>query len=138
MNETLVALMDGVKRWRKLEMETYWVRLGYLGGDLNRVGEHEVTRAEGQLWHSKDGGDWVQIMKGSPNWLFSIEGTFVWAHDIITKLLPTAGAGPEALQLRCDEDFGYVAYLRLQLAQRDKDNLTLEVKDFGVGKHPEL
>jgi hypothetical protein len=138
MSDHHVTLMDGVKRWRTLAVTNYWIRVGYMGGDLNRVGEHELTHADGQLWHAKDGGDWIEVTKGSSRWLFGVEGTFLWANDILSKLLPGTGAGTEALELRCNEDFGYVEYMRLQLAQRDKENLTLEVKDFGLGKHPEL
>ena len=138
MSDPLATLMEGVNRWRQLGARDYWVHVGYLGGDLDKVGEHEVTHTEGKLWHSKDGGDWLEVAKGSSKWLFSVEGTFVWAKDIITKLLPKAEAGPEALELRCNEDFGYVEIMRLKLAKRDADNMTLEVKGFGPGKHPEL
>ena len=80
----------------------------------------------------------VTVISTSMGLLFSVEGTFVWAKDLITKVLPKAEAGPEVLELRYDDDFGYVKYMRLELGKRDRENLTIEVKGFGLGKHPEL
>jgi hypothetical protein len=138
MSEHLATLVEGVGRWRQLSVTDYWIRVGFLGGDLEKVGEHEVTHAEDKLWHSKDGGDWVEVKQGSYRWLFGVEGAFVWTKDLITKVLPKAEAGADTIELRINEDFGYIEYLRLQLAKRDAENLTFEVKGFGLGKHPEL
>ena len=138
MSDHLEALSTHVEQWRQLSVQDYWVRLSYIGGDINLVGEHEVTRAEDKLWHSKDAGDWNELAKGSFKWLFSIEGTFVWTKDIITKLLPRAETGQDALELRFNDDFGYVEFMRLKMAKRDTDNVTVEVNAFGLGPHPEL
>ena len=138
MSDALPTLLAGVNRWRQLGVADYWIRVGYMGSDLNRVGEHELTVSSGSLWHAKDGGDWTEVTKGSSIWLFGIEGTFVWSQNIITVVLPETGGSSEALSLRCNEDFGYVEYLRLQLPERNRENLTFELKDFGLGKHPDL
>ena len=138
MSEHLDRLLEGISRWRQLGVGDSWVHLGYLGVELALVGVHEVTHADGRLWHAKDGGDWVEVTKGSSRWLLSVEGMFVWAKDIITKVLPKADGGAEVLELRCNDDFGYVEYLRLELGHRDRENMTVEVKGFGPGKHPEL
>lgn len=138
MSEPLAELLEGIERWRQLDVDDYWIRLSYMGGDLNKVGEHEVTREAGKFWHSKDGGDWRELMKGSLSWLFSVEGLFVWTKDIITKLLPQLEGGTEGLVFEINDDFGYVESLNLKLAKRDTDNMTIEIKGFGLGKHPEL
>ena len=138
MSEHLDKLLESASRWRHIGVDDYWIHLGYMGADIALVGEHEVTHAEERLWHAKDGGDWVEVTKGSNRWLFSVEGMFVWAKDLITKVLPKADADAELLELRYDDDFGYVKYMRLELGKRDRENLTVEVKGFGLGKHPEL
>lgn len=136
MSKHKKTLVEGANRWRQLQVTDYWLHLSYIGGDLNRVGEHEVTRAEGKLWHSKDGGDWLEVKTGAFYWLFSIEGLLVWARDIITKVLPAAG--DEVLEMTVNEDFGYVEYIKLDMAKRDGDNMTIEVKEFGLGAHPDF
>jgi hypothetical protein len=137
MADTLNRLMDGVRKWRERGPKDYWIHVGYLGDDLTRVGEHELTRVESELWHSKDGGNWRELLKGSTFWLFSVEGTFVWARDVLTKLLPARGADESSVELHINPEYGYVEYMRVQLAPRDQDNFTFEVKGFGEGAHPE-
>jgi hypothetical protein len=137
MANDLDRLMAGVRKWRGSSVGDYWIHVGYLGDDLPRVGEHELTRVEGELWHSKDGGNWQELLQGSIFWLFSVEGTFVWARDVLTKLLPKRDADDKCVELHINPEHGYVEYMRIQLAQRDQDNFTLEVKGFGEGAHPE-
>lgn len=137
MNELLSQLLAGAARWREKEIEDYWLHAAYMGADLDRFGEHDVTQVEDELWHSKDGGAWKTLSNGSIYWIFSVPGTFVWVRDMLTKVLPQQNAGAEAVELRINEEHGYVEYLKVTVAKRASDNFTLETQDFGLGEHPE-
>ena len=74
MNEQLQQLVDGVRTWREHNISDYWLRVSYLGGELNRFGDHELTYTNGKLYHSWR-GEWREIKKGSDFWLFSVPGS---------------------------------------------------------------
>jgi hypothetical protein len=136
MNELLSQLLAGAASWRGKGIDEYWLHVAYVGGDLDRFGEHDLTLVEDELWHSKDGGKWKTLSNGSIYWVFSVPGTFVWVRDMLTKVLPEQGAGPDSVTLRMNDEHGYVEYLKVQVAKRAADNFTLEIQDFGLGEHP--
>jgi len=137
MDELLSVLVEGINRWRQKGVSSYWVRVGYLGGELNRFGDHELTFVDGQLWHLWHGG-WRKIDDGKDYWLFSIPGGFAWARDIVTKVLPSTDAPQDALTIETDKDYGYVRRLQFEAGHRDASNFTFEVKKFSEGPHPEF
>ena len=136
MNEHLSKLLAGADRWRAKGIGDHWLHAAYMGADLDRFGEHDLAQVKNELWHSKDGGPWRVLSKGSIYWVFSVPGAFVWARDMLTKALPQQGAGPDSVTLRINEEYGYIEYLKVQVAKRAADNFTLEVQSFGPGDHP--
>ena len=137
MDEQLAALIEGINRWRQKHVLGYWVRVGYLGAELNRFGDHELTFVDGQLWHLWH-GKWRKIDEGKDFWLFSIPGGFAWARDMITKIVPETDLPSDALRLELDDDYGYVKMLQFEAGHRDASNFTFEVKTFFEGPHPEF
>src|SRR5438309_2197729 len=117
MNEQLQALIDGIRTWREHNIQDYWLRVSYLGGELNRFGDHELTFTKGKLYHSWHGG-WREIEKGSDFWLFSVPGTFAWARDLMMKVAPDTDAGDEAVDVIIDDEYGYVRRLQLEVGHR--------------------
>ena len=127
-------LMEHINRWRSKNVEDYWVKISYLGSELNRFGDHDLTFVEGKLWHFwRD--DWREIKTGSDFWLFSVPGGFAWARDIITKVLPDRAEAADALRVEYDDEYGYVKLLQFEAGHRDPTNFTFEVKRFGEGPH---
>jgi hypothetical protein len=137
MERHLQELAAGIERWRAKGIGDYWIRVDYIGSALNRMGIHTLTYAQGQLWHQWH-EDWREIKNGADFWLFSVPGAFAWARDMLTKVLPAAGVGDEAIDLRFNQEYGYVEYMRVTAARRDASNFTFEVKEFGVGVHPDF
>jgi hypothetical protein len=137
MDQQLQSLAESVNRWRSQDIQDYWVHVDYIGAALNRMGNHTLTFTGGQLWHRWH-DDWREIETGSDFWLFSVPGAFAWARDMLAKVLPAAEAGGDAVELRFNDEYGYVEYLRVKAARRDAANFTFEVKGFGVGPHPDF
>ncbi len=137
MDEYIKKLVEGINLWRSKEIEEYWIQAEYLGGDINRVGDHTFTVADGKLHHLWK-GKWREIETGKDYWLFSVPGTFAWARDMLTKILPEAEAGPEAITLRFNDEYGYVEHMDVKVAKRDATNVSYEVKVFGEGRHPDF
>lgn len=137
MDQHLQALADAVNRWRSKNIESYWWQIDYIGASLNRMGQQTLTFAQGKLWHQWH-GEWREIKSGSDFWLYSVPGSFAWARDMLTKVLPDSDAGPEGIDLRFNSEHGYIEYMRVKAAKRDASNFTFEVKAFGVGPHPEF
>jgi hypothetical protein len=137
MADHLEALAAGIQRWRARGIEDYWVRVSYLGGELNRFGDHELTSTGGNLWHLWR-GEWREITMGSDFWLFSVPGAFAWARDMITKVIPATDTDQDMLTLRLNGDYGYVEYLQYEAGHRDAANFTFEVQRFEEGVHPEF
>lgn len=137
MDEKLQALVEGINRWRAHNITDYWVHVSYLGSELHRFGEHDLTFTQGKLWHLR-AGEWHPLKKGSDFWLFSVPGAFAWTRDVLTKIAPQAGADPDAVTLRLNDEYGYVEYLRLEMGHRAGANFTFEVTRFGTGPHPDF
>ncbi len=137
MADHLTNLVEGIQRWRWHGIEDYWVRVSYLGGELNRFGDHELAFVGGKLWHLWH-GEWREIKAGSDFWLFSVPGAFAWARDMITKVVPTSGVSEDVLSLRLNEEYGYVELLQYEAGHRDAANFTFEVKRFAEGMHPDF
>ncbi len=137
MDERTQELIAAVERWRGQGLVEYWLRVSYLGGELNRFGDHELTFAEGVLWHRWH-GDWREIRPGSDFWLFSVPGALAWARDLLIKVLPDSGAPAEALRVRFNPEYGYVEHLQFEAGHRDATNFTFEVKRFEPSRHPEF
>ena len=135
MDEYLKALVEGINRWRSHDIQDYWMRVEYIGAELNRMGDHALTFTGGKLWHQRH-GEWRKVETGKDYWLFSVPGGFAWARDLLTKVLPAAESDPDAIELRFNDEYGYVEHLNVKVASRDAANFTLEVKGFGVGVHP--
>jgi hypothetical protein len=134
MNERLEELKTAIQCWRNHNIEDYWLSVGYLGAAVNRFGDHDLTCIQGRLWHLWN-GQWREVQTGSDYWLFSVPGSFAWVRDMIEHVLPEAGEG-HMLDVRYNEEYGYVEYLRVKAARRDAHNFTYEVRRFGTGAHP--
>ncbi len=137
MEGLVQALIEGIERWRLHNVDDYWIRVDYMGAELNRLGDHVLTYVHGKLWHHWHGA-WREVEKGSDFWLFSVPGGFAWARDVLTKIIPATEVGDEAIELRFNDEYGYVEYMRVKVAKRDAHNFTLEIKGFGVGPHAEF
>ncbi len=135
MDEHMNTLVDGINRWRERGVGDYWISVSYVGSAVNRFGDHDLTFVDGTFYHLWD-GDWREIKRGSDFWLFSVPGAFAWARDLLTKA--AAGAPPEAVELRLDDQYGYVRHLRINVARRDALNFTFDVRRFGEGAHPDF
>jgi hypothetical protein len=133
----LEMLVEGINRWRASNVTEYWVSVSYMGGELHRFGDHDLTFAQGKLWHHR-GGEWRVIEKGSDFWLFSVPGAFAWARDILTKVLPEVGATPDMCTVRCHPEYGYIELLQVEVGHRAEVNFTFQVTHFGVGPHPDF
>jgi len=107
------------------------MNVGYMGAAINRLGDHDLTMVNGQLYHLWN-DTWRKIETGSDYWLFSVPGAFAWARDMI-KLL---GDDDPRLEMACNEAYGYVEFLRVKEGHRDQHNFTFEVRRFGRGAHP--
>lgn len=137
IDERLAELMSNVNRWRQSGITEYWLRVSYLGAELNRFGDHELTFAKGKLWHYWH-GDWREIVAGSDFWLFSVPGGFAWARDMLTKVLPERNEPSDVLRLSFDDQFGFLKILQFEAGHRDASNFTFEVKRFEAGPHPDF
>jgi hypothetical protein len=135
MSELMQELVEGIRKWREQDVEDYWLRVSYLGGELNRFGDHEMTYKGGTLYHLWH-GKWREIKQGSDFWLFSVPGGFAWARDLLTKVAPKTEVGEDALDIVIDDDYGFVKRLDFQVGHRDPENFTFEVTRFGTGVHP--
>jgi hypothetical protein len=135
MDDLMQQLVDGIRKWRNHNVDDYWVRVSYLGGELNRFGDHELTLVNGKLYHHWQ-DSWREIKTGSDFWLFSVPGTFAWARDMMTKVAPGTDVGLDAVDLVIDEEYGYVQRLQFEVGQRDTQNFTFEVKRFSAEPHP--
>ena len=136
MENLLWQLAEHVEHWRRLKVGDYWLHSRYLGSALHHLGEQDLTYTQDKLWHLRN-NEWHALEKGSDFWLMSVPGTFVWARDLLTKVLPEMGADADAVEVRYNADFGFVEYLRVNVASRDAANFTYEVTSFGVGVHAE-
>lgn len=127
-------LVSAIQLWLAKHVDDYWVEVDYIGSALNRMGLHVLTYVGGKLWHQWH-GEWREIRVGSDFWLFSVPGSFALARE----MLQAAGdTDPSPVQLHLNEDYGYVDMLRVKMPQRDAANFTFEVKQFGVGAHPDF
>jgi hypothetical protein len=135
MDDLMQQLVEGIRTWRNHNISDYWVRVSYLGGELNRFGDHELTQVDGKLYHHWQ-DKWREIKQGSDFWLFTVPGSFAWARDMITKVAPGTDVGLDAVDLVMDEEYGYVQRLQFEAGQRDSENFTFEVKRFGAEAHP--
>lgn len=131
-------LIANVDKWRTSGISDYWLRVGYIGSELNRFGDHVLSYSDGTLYHQWD-SDWREIETGSDFWLFSVPGSFAWARDMLVKVVPTdQRVREDTVQLQFDDQYGYVKLLRVSVGERATSNFTFEVKGFGAGKHPDL
>ncbi len=131
-------LTTNVEKWRISDISDYWLRVGYIGSELNRFGDHVLSMSGGTLYHQWD-GNWRTIERGSDFWLFSVPGSFAWARDMLLKVVPTdRRVHEDTVQIQFDSTYGYVKLLRVSIGERAVSNFTFEVKGFGVGKHPAL
>jgi hypothetical protein len=133
----LQVLVEGINRWRVSNITDYWVHVSYMGGELHRFGDHNLTFTESKLWHLR-GGEWRVVEKGSDFWLFSVPGAFAWARDTLTKILPGIDANPDMCTVRCHPEYGYVELLQVEVGHRAEANFTFQVTRFGVGEHPDF
>jgi hypothetical protein len=133
----LTALSDSITRWRSSNVDDYWVRVDYIGSALNRMGNHVLTQSQGSLWHQWH-GEWRRIEPGSDFWLFSVPGAFAWTREMLTAIGDAQASDPAPVQLRFSGDYGFVELLRVKMPERDAVNFTFEVKEFGVGVHPDF
>jgi len=51
MDDLTQDLVEGIRTWREHNITDYWIRVSYLGGELNRFGDHELTQTKGKLYH---------------------------------------------------------------------------------------
>jgi hypothetical protein len=137
MKGNLQELVAAIERWRSHNIQDYWLHIAYIGAELNRFGDHDLTFTQGRLWHLWE-GEWREIKPGSDYWLFSVPGAFAWARDMLTKVLPASGMDEDAIELRFDPEYGYVEFMRVKVAKRDEHNFTFEVRAFGEGPHPDF
>lgn len=135
MQEKLELLLQHVDLWRSRNVVDYWLRASYLGGELNRMGDHVLSYASGRLYQEAS-PMWVEIEKGKDFWLFSVPGTFAWARDMIVKVAPADPSVTDAsIIIEFDEEFGFVRLLKVAVGKRASANFTYEVRAFGVGVH---
>jgi hypothetical protein len=137
MEEHLNALKEGIRRWRECQVGDYWLSASYIGAAVNRFGDHDLTVVDGRLYHLWHGA-WREIAQRSDFWLFAVPVTFAWARDLLTKELPAAGAGADAIELRFDADYGLIRLMRVHFPARDAHNFTYEVRHFAKGPHPDF
>lgn len=137
LDERLAELVENINRWRQAAIGEYWLRVSYLGGELNRFGDHELTFAKGKLWH-RWRGEWREIEQGSDFWLFSVPGAFAWARDMLTKVLPQRHESSDALTMIFNDDTGHLELLQFEAGHRDASNFTFEIKRFEAGAHPDF
>lgn len=137
MDERMRALGEAIRRWRAQDVADYWFDVAYIGSAVNRFGDHAVTVVDGEAWHLTEDG-WRRLDVGSDFWLFTVPGTFAWARDIISKVLPGHPDTAEALEIEYDDEAGYIRYMRFNAHRRDQHNFTFEVRRFGQGAHPEF
>lgn len=135
MTHSIGELTQAIEKWRAKQVNSYWLRVDYIGSALNRLGNHTLTYADGTLWHLWH-DDWREIPTGADFWLFSVPGAFAWSRDTISEAA-SVGA-PDSVQIRFNESYGYLEFLRVKMPERDASNFTFEVKDFGEGTHPEF
>jgi hypothetical protein len=57
---------------------------------------------------------------------------------MLTKVLPASEASNDAIELRFDDEYGIVRFMRVRVAKRDQHNFTFEVRRFGVGPFPDF
>lgn len=133
MSSELQGLLDHIGKWRDAGISDYWVRVDYIGSALHRMGDHILTQVDGALWHRWH-DDWREIATGSDYWLFSVPGAFAWTREMLNAV----GDDASPVQLEFDDRYGYVRKLRVKMPERDAANFTFEVKDFGVGAHPDF
>lgn len=134
VDDRMAELVRNINLWREWEATEYWVKVSYLGGELNRFGDHELTFVDDKLWHLWH-GEWREIKRGSDFWLLSVVGAFAWARDMITKVLPQRNEPSDVLRIVYDDEYGYVKLLQFEAAHRDASNFTFEVKRFELGPH---
>lgn len=132
------GLTENIGKWRASNVSDYWLRVGYIGSELNRFGDHVLSYSGRKLYHQWE-HDWRVIEPGSDFWLFSVPGSFAWARDMLIKVVPAdQRVSEDSIQLQFDEQYGYVKLLRVSVGERAVSNFTFEVKRFSVGKHPDL
>ncbi|MGF1504880.1 MAG: hypothetical protein GYB64_09120 [Chloroflexi bacterium] len=131
MEEHLQNLIDGINRWRAQGISDYWLNFSYMGPVLHHFGDHTITVVGDKAFHAWD-DDWRVLAHGGDFWLFTVPGTFAWTRDILMKV----AQDPSAVTVRFDPQYGIVRGLSVKVAKRDEHNFTLDVRDFGVGKHP--
>lgn len=135
MDEKLKQLADNVARWRDKGVDEYWVHVGYMGPELHRFGDHDLTFTSGKLYRRWE-GKWRIVETGKDFWLFSVPGSFAWARDMLKSVMDQDDIPDDALIIEYDEDYGYVRLLKVAMGQRDGANFTFELKRFGAGTNP--
>lgn len=134
----LKELVENIERWRMQAVGAYHLRVGYMGNELNRVGDHEFCYTRGKLYHRWEGA-WREIETGKDFWLFSVIGTFAWARDILTKIVPQeTDVAEEDVSISYDANYGYIRQIKVAVGHRASANFLLEVKRFTEGEHPEF
>jgi len=133
MSSSLDTLAASLQVWRSKNVNEYWLRVDYIGSALHRMGDHTLTYANGKLWHYWH-DRWREVRPGSDFWLFSVAGSFAWARDMIHEVGNVEGA----LQLKMNQDYGYVEMIRVKMPERDAVNFTFELKSFEAMIHPEF
>nr|MBN1229097.1 hypothetical protein [Anaerolineae bacterium] len=133
MEASIEALSEAIIKWRGKDVKDYWVSVAYMGAAVNRFGDHTISCIDGKLHHLWM-GDWRELKTGSDFWLFSVPGALAWARDMLRKVEP----GDEMLEIRFNDEYGYVEYMRMKAERRDTHNFTFEVRYFAEGPHPEF
>lgn len=137
MADELQDLLENIGRWRDAHIDDYWVQVDYIGSALNRMGNHVLTYTNGSLWHQWH-DDWRPIKPGSDFWLFSVPGAFAWTREMLNVVSRGELGEPSPILLQFNDQYGFVKMLRVKMPERDAANFTFEVKEFGVGAHPDF
>lgn len=126
-------LVQNISKWRASGPASYWLRVGYIGAELNRVGDHDLTVVGGVLYRRWE-GKWRKVEDGKDFWLFTVPGSFAWARDILMKVVPEANdVSDDDVVIEYDAEHGYIKTLKVSVGQRASANFTYEVKRFGSG-----
>ncbi len=126
-------LVQNISQWRSKGLASYWLRAGYIGAELNRVGDHDLTVVDGVVYRRWE-GKWRMVEVGKDFWLFSVPGSFAWARDILLKVVPEANdVSDDDVVIEYDAEYGYIKMLKVSVRQRASANFTYEVKRFGAG-----
>ena len=134
MQALLNELKFNISKWRDRGPDDYWIVVSYVGGEFNRLGDHTLTIMGDDIYDQVYDGSWRKINKGSDYWLFTVPGTYAWARDLITKVLPDAGGDASNIEIEYGP-MGQITHVQIRMPSRDAHNLTLDVRGFGAGQH---